>query len=92
MCMAYDLSQSLLLSLETRKMEQSPVDMLMAIHYAFAAQFFVRAGLSTAGGTVFTGFGLSRTGMRLDFVTSYHSRLGLTPGLQFLFGLQKNAE
>lgn len=88
----YEVSGNLLLSVQTRKTENKPVDILFAIHYAFATQFFIRAGTATSSGNSFAGIGLSWKNFRMDLIGSYHLQLGVTPALQLIVHSQKEEE
>ena len=92
MALGYDASAAVRMSLQVIKTEGQPADVLVALHYSFSSQFFLRAGLATSSGSSFAGFSLQWQHIRIDMVGSYHLQLGFTPGLQLIIPVQKSAE
>ncbi len=52
-----------------------------SLRYFPGPHFFCRAGMSTSGTSYYGGIGLGWKNVRLEVSSSWHGRLGLTPGL-----------
>jgi len=88
----YEPSDKALLNMEIIKQEDEPVNINAGFQYKPADQVFVRAGISTATSRVWLGAGLLWKNFRIDVMSSYHSQLGLSPGVLFLMNFKKKRE
>ena len=88
----YEASQKVFLSTEIIKEEDKPVNVRAGLQYNFAEAFFVRTGISTNAAFYYLGAGLSWKNVRLDVTASYHSQLGITPGLLLIFAAKPKDE
>jgi hypothetical protein len=84
--MGYDASDNFFVSAEIIKEEDRPVSVTAGAQYRFAQQLFARAGFVSGTSTGFAGLGLGWKNFRLDLAGSYHSQLGLSPGLMLIIG------
>ena len=85
----YEPSENLILCVQTKKTENLPVDIRVALQYNFVRQFFACAGLAASSGNLFGGFGLQWKNFRVDLIGNYHLQLGATPALQVTMQFQK---
>ena len=85
----YDASENFFISAEIEKEEDQPVNVNAGMQYKFLPQLLARAGISTATSSVWFGLGLTLKSLRIDITTSYHSQLGVTPGLLLVFNFNK---
>lgn len=82
--MGFDASEKFHINAELLKESDLPVALLAAFQYQFHQRFFIRAGINTAVGSGFAGFGLAWSGLRVDVTGSLHPQLGFTPGLMLV--------
>ena len=85
--LGYDASEKFFISAEIEKEEDQPVNVNAGMQYKILPQLLARIGISTATSSVWTGLGLTIKSLRLDITTSYHPRLGITPGLLLIVPL-----
>lgn len=90
--LGYEFSDHLFISSEFAKTEGMPVNIMLAMQYNFARQFFSRAGIGSNTGNYFWGIGVQWSLARLDIVGSYHPQLGWTPACMLLFNFNQNQE
>jgi hypothetical protein len=64
------------------------VNVNAGFQYKFTSQLLARAGISSATTSGWAGIGLLWKAFRLDVTASYHSQLGVTPGLLLLFNFK----
>lgn len=88
----YEPSDKALLNLEIVKQEDEPVNINAGFQYKPAEQILVRAGISSATSRVWLGAGVLLKNFRIDVMSSYHSQLGLSPGILFLMNFKKKQE
>lgn len=88
----YEPSSKSLLNLEIVKEDDEPVTVNAGFQYRPMEQVVVRAGISSATSQVWMGAGVLWKNFRIDVMSSYHSQLGLSPGLLFLMNFKKKAE
>lgn len=79
--LGYDASDNFYVSGEIVKEEDKPVNVMAAVQYNFAKQFFTRAGFMSESSIAFAGVGIGYKKMRLDVAGSYHPQLGFSPGI-----------
>lgn len=84
----YDASEKFFISMEIEKEEEQPVNVNAGFQYKLIPQLLVRAGMATATSSAWLGLGLTIKSFRLDITTSYHSRLGITPGVLLLYNFK----
>jgi hypothetical protein len=89
--LGYDASEKFFVSIEIEKEEDQPVNVNAGLQYKFLPQLQARAGLSSATSSAWMGLGLTIKSFRFDVTAGYHPQLGITPGLLFLFNLNKKA-
>jgi hypothetical protein len=90
--LGYDASSKFFISVAIEKEEYQPVNVNAGLQYKFLPQVLARAGISTATSSLWIGLGLTINSFRLDITTSYHSQLGITPGLLLLFNFKEKTE
>jgi hypothetical protein len=90
--LGYDASEIFLVSAEIEKEEDQPINVNAGLQYKFLPQLLARVGLSSATSTTWIGLGLTLKSFRLDVTAGYHPQLGVTPGLLFLFNLNKSGK
>ena len=83
--LGYDASSKFFISTEIEKEEDQPINVNAGFQYKFIPQLLVRAGMSSATSSAWLGVGVTLKSVRFDLTTGYHSQLGLTPGLLFIF-------
>jgi hypothetical protein len=81
----YEVSEKVFLSTEIVKKEDIPVTVNIALQYKFIEQFFLKTGFAI-NGQFFAGAGLRWNKLQIDFVSSWHQQLGITPSILFIFG------
>lgn len=92
MGLGYDASEKFFVSAEVEKEENQPVNVNAGMQYKFLSQLLARVGISTATSAAWFGLGLNLKSFRIDITTSYHSQLGITPGLLFLLPLSPKGQ
>jgi hypothetical protein len=90
--LGYEFSDHLFISSSFSKTEGMPVNIMLAMQYSFASQFFSRAGIGSNTGNYFWGMGVQWSLARLDIVGSYHPQLGWTPACMLLFNFNQNQD
>lgn len=85
----YDASQKFFISFEVEKEEDQPVNVNAGFQYKLIQQLLVRGGISSATSSYWMGLGLQLNAFRIDVTSSYHSQLGMTPGLLLLFNFNE---
>jgi hypothetical protein len=83
--LGYDASSKFFIIAEIEKEEDQPINVNAGFQYKFIPQLLVRAGMSSATSSAWLGVGVTLRSFRFDITSSYHSQLGLTPGLLFIF-------
>jgi hypothetical protein len=81
----YDVSDAFFVAAELSKESRSPADLQVAMYYQFASKFFIRLGINTDVGRPAAALGWEWKNIRLFLTGSYHSQLGMSPGLIMLF-------
>ena len=87
--LGYDASDKFLFSAEIVKEENQNVNVNAGFQYRLIPQLQTRAGISTTNGTAWIGVGFNLKKFRIDLSSSYHPKLGLTPGLLLLLNLNQ---
>jgi hypothetical protein len=87
----YEASDKFFVSTEIIKEEDQSVNVNAGFQYKFTSQLLARVGISSATTSGWAGVGLSWKSFRLDVTASYHSQLGVTPGLLLLFNFKSPA-
>jgi hypothetical protein len=77
----YSSSPHVLLALETEKDNLHPPLFRCGIEYSHGEFFHVRAGISTNPLLFCFGFGFRKGSMLMDFSSSWHEVLGISPGI-----------
>ena len=85
--LGYDASEKFLFRAEIVKEENQDVNVNAGIQYRLIPQLQTRAGISTTNGTAWIGVGFNFKKFRIDLSSSYHPKLGFTPGLLLLLNL-----
>lgn len=88
----YEASDKFFITAEIVKEENKNVAVNAAFQYALVEQLLIRAGINTLNEQPFAGAGLKLGQMRIDFATSYHPQLGLSPAVMLLFNFAKQEE
>jgi len=84
----YEASEKFFFSIEIEKEENKPVNVKGGLQYKFLPQLLVRAGVSTATSSMYSGIGIGWRSIRFDVTVSYHPQLGITPGVLMIFSPQ----
>jgi hypothetical protein len=87
----FEPSQSFFFSLELKKEEDKPPDVIAGLQYKFLQQLLARGGISTATCSIYFGVGFQWKSMRLDATASYHPQLGISPGILLLYNFDNKA-
>lgn len=90
--LGYDASEKFLVSAEIEKEEDQPVNVHAGMQYKFLPQLLARAGMSSATSATWLGIGFTMKTCRIDVTAGYHPQLGITPGLLFLFNMNKSGK
>ena len=77
----YDASDEFYIASEIIKEQNLPLNITSSFQYQFKKQFFVRAGFRSDNNTGFAGVGFLYKKLRIDFASSFHPQLGISPGL-----------
>jgi len=88
----YEASDKLLITADIVKEQEAPVAISAAMQYILAKQFFTRLGITGNTGNYFLGLGLQWSNCRLDINSSWHSRLGFSPGIMIVFSKQPSSQ
>jgi len=83
--MGYDASEQVCIHLELVKEENIPAYANAGLLYAFATQFFAGIGTQSAPASPYGYAGWRWKNIRIDIEASYHSQLGFTPAIIFIF-------
>lgn len=84
--LAYAPSDQLLMNLEVEKDIDFPARVRAGLEYALIDPLQLRLGVATEPTTLSFGLGLRmRSGLQLDFASSYHQWLGFSPGLGVVY-------
>jgi hypothetical protein len=81
----YEVSPLVFLGLSILKEEDKNAEVNTAVQYQFARQFFAGLGISTGYSQARLAFGYNYHSLRLDVITTWHPRLGLSPGLMIIY-------
>jgi hypothetical protein len=84
---SYQLHERMLILMDVVKDVRFPASVRSGLEAELTDGLFLRSGFSTQPGTWSAGFGLQRTGLKVDFGIQQHPELGLSPGLSFAKGL-----
>ncbi len=85
--LGYDASDQLFLTATASKVEDMGVQVSAALQYCFTETLLCKAGISSGSSSFYIGAGVKLKYFRLDAITSFHSQLGITPGIMLLFHL-----
>jgi hypothetical protein len=85
--LGYDASDQLFLTAIASKVEDMNVQVNAALQYFFTKTLLCKAGISSGSSSFYIGAGVRLKQFRLDAITSFHSQLGITPGIMLLFHL-----
>ncbi|HEX7848068.1 MAG TPA: hypothetical protein VF476_19855 [Chitinophagaceae bacterium] len=88
----FEASEKFFISSEIIKEEDQPVNVNAGMQYRFTSQLMARAGISSATTSGWLGAGLILQSFRIDIMASYHSQLGVTPGLLLLFNFKSSSK
>jgi hypothetical protein len=83
----YKLSEKVILLAETLKDTENKPEFKAGMEYQVVEQLYLRAGIGSNPALSTFGFGLNLKQFKLDFATSFHSVLGISPqfGLNYTF-------
>ena len=87
--LGYDASDKFFISTEIIKEEDKAVNVIAGLQYQFAKQFFIKAGFISESTTAYAGAGIAWKNVRLDISSSYHPRLGFSPGLLLIMNFKQ---
>jgi hemolysin activation/secretion protein len=90
--LGYDASEKFFLTGELEKEEGQEVNVNLAIHYQLIPQVFIRGGIASLTSSYFAGLGIQLSDFRVDFATSFHPQLGVSPGVVLLYQFGKKSE
>jgi hypothetical protein len=84
---AYDVAEKLILTGSVEKQSTIPSDVTVALRYLFHPAFYVSTGSLTRLHQFFLGVGLLWENKKLELIGGYHTQIGFTPALTFIFPL-----
>ena len=87
--LGYDVSDNFYLASEIIKEQNLPLNITSSFQYQFQKQFFVRAGFRSDNNTGFAGVGFLYKKLRIDFASSFHPQLGISPGLLLIYNFKE---
>lgn len=79
--MSYQFSDKLRTNLELEKDIEQPYSIKMGLEYTPSEVLYVRAGITTNPTMPTIGFGFNKNNFKIDFSSSFHPALGITPAL-----------
>ena len=85
----YDASDEFYIASEIIKEQNLPLNITSSFQYQFKKQFFVRAGFRSDNNTGFAGVGFLYKKLRIDFASSFHPQLGISPGLLLIYNFKE---
>lgn len=88
--LGYEPSENVLISAVLTKSESEEVSVVAGLIYQFDKRFFARIGLQSGNASPFAGAGIAIGDLRIDITVSYHSQLGISPGMMVSY--QSNVE
>jgi hypothetical protein len=88
----YEASDKFFITTEIVKEEDKKVAVNAAFQYALVEQLLIKAGINTLNEQPFIGAGLKLGQLRIDFATSYHPQLGLSPAVMLLYNFSKKED
>jgi hypothetical protein len=88
--LGYELSDQLLLAVESNKTEDKPIDIRCALHYEPARNCLLQFGIATANARPFAAVGLQWNKWRIYMNVSYHARLGFSPAFALVYASPKH--
>lgn len=89
---AYKFSDKALLNAEVEKDLQLKPVLKGGMEYHIIKQLYLRAGISTNPTQSCFGFGVDIAGFKLDFASSIHPQLGITPHISISYQVNKKEE
>lgn len=81
----YEPSEKFFISAEFIKEEKQDMVVQTGMQYRLLSFLQARAGISTGTTSYWLGVGLGWRNLRLDVLTGYHNRLGLSPGIMIVY-------
>jgi len=86
--LSYEPGKKILLTAEAEKDIDFPARFKAGIEYKMIDQLYLRGGIATNPSQYSFGVGLNVGNLKIDFASSYHQVLGLTPGISvnYVFG------
>lgn len=87
---SYKLMDDLSLIGELSQSMQYPLVVKGGMEYVLKDKFFIRAGISNKPINLSFGWGVKWKNIQLDMGSQYHTTVGWTPGLSFVYSFQKN--
>jgi len=88
----YEASDKLFISADFVKEQGQSVAISTAMQYIFARQLFTRLGITGTTGNYFFGLGVQWKNYRVDINSSWHARLGFSPGIMIIFCRQPTSQ
>jgi hypothetical protein len=83
--LGYEISPQVLMAISFKKQEQERSQIDIGFQYHFSNTFFAGIGIDTREGQLHFSTGWRWKSMRIDAQTSYHLRLGFSPGLALIY-------
>ena len=81
----YEVSALVFLGLSIIKEESKNAEVNTVVQYQFARQLFASLGISTRNAHARFAFGYYYHSLRIDVITGWHPRLGISPGLMIIY-------
>ena len=85
----YHFSEKVILALETEKNIDFDAILRLGIEYHIINKLYLRGGIATDPIQSSFGFGLELKEFKIDFSSSFHQTLGVTPGISLLYTVAK---
>lgn len=83
--LGYEPSSQFFCNLQVEKPVDEPAAIMAALQYRPVPVIRIRTGVSVAAGEAWLGAGYRYRQLHADVYAHYHSRLGITPGMAFIF-------
>jgi hypothetical protein len=81
----FEASPIVFLGVSIAKEENQNAEVNTALQYQFANSFFAAFGISSSNTHVRFGFGYRHGSLRMHLLTSWNTRLGISPGLMLIY-------
>ena len=81
----YEVSSLVFIGFAITKEEDKQAEVNTSVQYQFARQFFANLGITTAGAQARFAFGYQLNSLKIEVITNWHARLGISSGLMIIY-------